>query len=118
MGSFGPPRPHGPRIISLILKHTFTSASNTRLANMCGPMEEHLRTVETALQVRIQHRNGQFRLDGPKAKAERALQVLEALYEMAGRAISAEKVQLMVASDSSLDEDPQGAQLLHTRRSD
>jgi phosphate starvation-inducible protein PhoH and related proteins len=102
----------------LILKHTFSPASNTRLANLCGPTDEHLRTVETAFQVRIQHRHDQFRIEGPKPKAQRALEVLEAMYEMAGRPIAADKVQLMVASEIALDEDTEGAQVLHTRRSD
>ena len=102
----------------MILKHAFAPPNNTRLAHLCGPMDEHLRTVESALQVKISHRNEQFKVDGPKAKAQRALEVLQALYEMAGRAISPDKVQLMVASEHALDEDPDGAQVLHTRRSD
>ncbi|MEY4653941.1 MAG: hypothetical protein RI884_2522 [Pseudomonadota bacterium] len=102
----------------MILRHTFSPPSNARLANLCGPTDEHLRTVEAALQVSIAHRHEQFKIDGPKAKAQRALEVLQALYEMAARPIAADKLQLMLASDSDLDEDPQGAQLLHTRRSD
>src|SRR3954471_5220495 len=81
-------------------------------------MDEHLRTIETALQVRISHRQEHFRVEGPKAKAERALDVLQALYEMAGRTISREKVQLLLAGDAAMDQDEDGALVLHTRRSD
>ena len=81
-------------------------------------MDEHLRTVEQALQVRIQRRAEQFRVEGTKPQAQRALEVLEALYEMAGRPIGPDKVQLMVASEMALDEDAEGAQVLHTRRTD
>jgi phosphate starvation-inducible PhoH-like protein len=82
-------------------------------------MDEHLRTIETALQVRISHRGEHFRVEGPKPKAERALEVLQALYEMAGRTISREKVQLMVAGETApLVEDEDGALVLHTRRTD
>jgi len=102
----------------LILKHSFSPPSNTRLAHLCGPTDEHLRTIETALQVSISHRQEQFKVEGPKAKAQRAMEVLQALYEMAGRPIAADKVQLMVASESTLGEDEQGAVVLHTRRSD
>ncbi|HXD42039.1 MAG TPA: PhoH family protein, partial [Ramlibacter sp.] len=102
----------------MILKHTFSPPSNTRLAHMCGPTDEHLRTVETALQVSIAHRNEQFKIEGPKPKAQRALEVLQALYEIAGRPISVEKVQLMVASETPMDEDEEGAVVLHTRRTD
>ena len=102
----------------MILRHTFSPPSNTRLANLCGPTDEHLRTIEAALQVSIAHRHEQFKIDGPKAKAQRALEVLQALYEMAARPIAADKLQLMLASDTGLDEDAEGAQLLHTRRAD
>ncbi len=102
----------------MILRHTFSPPNNTRLAHLCGPTDEHLRTVEAALQVSIAHRHEQFKIDGPKAKAQRALEVLQAMYEMAARPIAADKLQLMLASDSALDEDPDGAQALHTRRAD
>lgn len=103
----------------MIHRHAFTPLNNTRLSHLCGPMDEHLRTIETALQVRISHRGEHFRIEGPKAKADRALDVLQALYEIAGRSISKEKVQLMVAGDSApLVEDEDGALVLHTRRTD
>jgi phosphate starvation-inducible PhoH-like protein len=105
-------------IISLILRHTFSPPNNTRLANLCGPTDEHLRTVEIALQVAIAHRHEQFKIDGAKPKAQRALEVLQAMYEMAARPIAADQLQLMLASDSRMDEDLDGAQVLHTRRAD
>jgi phosphate starvation-inducible PhoH-like protein len=102
----------------LILRHTFSPLNNTRLSHLCGPMDEHLRTIEAGLQVRISRRQEHFRIEGPKGKAQRALDVLQAMYEMAGRAIPADRVQLMLAGDAALDEDADGAQVLHTRRSD
>ena len=103
----------------MILRHAFSPLNNTRLSHLCGPMDEHLRTIETALQVRISHRQEHFRVEGPKAKAERALEVLQALYEMAARSISKEKVQLMLSGEGApLVEDEDGALVLHTRRTD
>lgn len=102
----------------MILRHAFAPPNNTRLAHLCGPMDEHLRTIETALQVKITRRQEQFKVEGPKARAQRAMDVLQALYEMAGRPISADKVQLMVAGEQAMDEDASGALVLHTRRSD
>jgi phosphate starvation-inducible PhoH-like protein len=102
----------------LILRHSFSPPNNSRLAHLCGPTDEHLRTIELALQVKIQHRHEQFKIDGAKAKAQRALDVLQALYEMAGRPISADKVQLMVAGDEAMTEDEDGSLVLHTRRTD
>jgi phosphate starvation-inducible PhoH-like protein len=105
-------------IISLIVRHTFAPPNNTRLTNLCGPTDAHLRTIETALQVSIAHRHEQFKIDGPKAKAQRALEVLQALHEIAARPIAADTVQLMLAGDEAMQEDAEGAQVLHTRRSD
>lgn len=102
----------------MILKHAFTPANNTRLAHLAGPMEEHLRSIEAGLQVRISRRQEQFRIEGAKGKAQRALEVLQALYEMAGRPIPADRVQLMVAGDAPLAEAEDGSMVLHTRRSD
>ncbi|HSW18282.1 MAG TPA: PhoH family protein [Ramlibacter sp.] len=102
----------------MILRHTFSPANNHRLANLCGPMDAHLRTIEAALQVSIAHRHEQFKIDGPKAKAQRAMEVLQALYEMAARPIDTEKVQLMLASEQEMQEAEDGSQQLHTRRAD
>ena len=103
----------------VILRHSFTPHNNTRLANLCGTTDEHLRSIEVGLQVGIAHRHEQFKIDGPKKAAERALTVLQALYELADRPIKPETVGLMLAGDgSSLDQDENGAQVLHTRRAD
>ena len=100
----------------MILKHAFTPLNNTRLSNLCGPMDAHLRTLEQALQVKIAHRHEQFKVDGPKAKAEQALEVLQALYERAAKAIPPEQVQLMLAGDSAMEEED--IPTLQTRRTD
>ena len=102
----------------MILRHAFTPANNTRLAHLCGPTDEHLRTIEQALQVKITRRQEQFKVEGPKAKAQRAMDVLQALYGIAQRPIAPEKVQLMVAGEQAIDEDEEGALVLHTRRAD
>ena len=102
----------------MILRHTFSPPNNTRLAHLCGPTDEHLRTIEAALQVSIAHRHEQFKVDGPKARAQRALELLQALYEIAARPIAAEKVQIMLAGDASMDSAPDGAPVLQTRRAD
>jgi phosphate starvation-inducible PhoH-like protein len=79
-------------------------------------MDEHLRTIETALQVKIVHRHEQFKVDGPKAKAKRGMEVLQALYEMAARPIETSTVQLMLAVDSALMQG--GGEVLQTKRAD
>ncbi len=88
------------------------------MGHLCGPMDAHIRTIEAALQVTIAHRFEQFKIDGPKAKAQQALEVLQALYEMANRPIPEETVQLMLAGDSALSTAPDGSAALSTRRAD
>jgi len=102
----------------VILRHTFTPHNNTRLTHLCGPADAHLRTIEVALQVSIAHRHEQFKVDGPKAKATQAMELLQALYEMAERPITEDHLQLMLAGDSALVEAPEGAIVLNTRRAD
>ncbi|MBP8832453.1 MAG: PhoH family protein [Acidovorax sp.] len=102
----------------MILRHTFLPHNNTRLTHLCGPADAHLRTIEVALGVGIAHRHEQFKVDGPKAKATQAMELLQALYEMAERPITEDYLQLMLAGDQSLVEAPEGAIVLNTRRAD
>ena len=102
----------------MILRHTFTPLDNHRLSHLCGPADAHLRQIESHLEVRIAHRHEQFKIDGPKAKANEALELLQALYEMAQDPISDEHIQLMLAGDSAMLEAPGDAVLLNTRRGD
>ena len=100
----------------MILRHLFSPPSNTRLTNLCGPLDEHLRTIETALQVRIAHRHEQFKVEGTKVAATRGMEMLQAMYEIAARPIASATVQLMLTGDGS--QDGTSAPLLQTRRAD
>lgn len=102
----------------MILRHTFSPPNNLRMGHLCGPMDEHLRTIELALEVNIAHRHEQFKIDGPKAKATQALELLQALYEMAQRPIAPETVQLMLAGDAAMTQSEDGSLVLTTRRTD
>jgi len=106
-------------IIRVILRHTFTPHNNTRLSHLCGPADVHLRTIEAALQVNIAHRHEQFKVDGSKASATRAMEVLQAVYELAERPISEAQLQLMLAGDAAMDAEAEGGPPpLNTRRAD
>ena len=100
----------------MILRHLFSPPNNTRLSNLCGPVDEHLRTIEVALQVKIAHRHEQFKVDGSKANAKRGMEMLQALYEMAARPIEPATVQLMLAGDGEMNDADSHA--LKTKRSD
>ena len=101
----------------MILRHTFTPLNNTRLSHLCGPLDEHLRAIERELDVKIAHRHEKFKIDGAKARANRALEVLQALYEQAARPIEPATVQLMLAARDDAPLPTEDAQLA-TRRSD
>jgi phosphate starvation-inducible PhoH-like protein len=100
----------------LILRHLFTPLNNTRLSHLCGPTDEHLRTISQALDVRIAHRHEQFKIEGPKPRAQRAMDLLQAMYEIAAKPIPPATVQLMLSGDGSAVESDGPA--LATRRAD
>ena len=100
----------------MILRHLFSPPNNTRLSNLCGPTDEHLRAIESALDVHIAHRHEQFKVEGPKVKAQRAMDMLQAMYEMAARPIQPATVQLMLTGDGT-GQDGDGP-VLATRRAD
>ncbi|MDQ0568267.1 PhoH family protein [Variovorax sp. CCNWLW225] len=102
----------------VILRHTFAPPNNSRLGHLCGPLDAHLRRIEEALGVKIAHRHEQFKVDGPKASAQRAMDVLQALYEIAQRPIDPAVVQLTLAGDGSMIDGDEDAAMLVTRRAD
>lgn len=102
----------------MILRHTFTPLNNSRLGHLCGPLDAHLRRIEDALGVKIAHRHEQFKVEGPKAPAQRAMDVLQALYEIAQRSIDPAVVQLTLAGDGTMIDGDEDAAMLVTRRAD
>ena len=102
----------------MMLRHTFTPPNNLRLQHLCGPTDAHLRAIETALQVRISRRQEEFKVEGAKARAHKAVEVLQALYEIAQRPIDDTVVQLTLAGEAELAQAEDGAVTLRTRRAD
>ena len=80
------------------LRHSFSPPDNSRLARLCGPLDEHLRTIEAAFGVTMTRRGEQFRIEGAKGVPQRVVELLEALYARSDRAISPEMVQLAITS--------------------
>jgi phosphate starvation-inducible PhoH-like protein len=70
----------GPGLPTVIRRHTLSGADNRRLAHLCGPLDEHLRRIESTLGVVLTRRQHQFRIDGPRAAVDRAIAVLDLLY--------------------------------------
>ena len=114
----------------MILRHSFDPPDNTRLAHLCGSVDEHLRRIEQALGVQVSRRNEFFRVEGPKPQGEAAMALLQALYRQAAKPISAEQVQLALVQPPAAraDADADGSNIggragageitLRTRRAD
>ena len=107
----------------VILRFQFEPVDNTRLARVCGSLDAHLRDIEAALGVKLSRREGEFRVDGPRAAAERAKALLEGLYERARRPLSAEALQLALVEAKAPELAQAGADdgdplVLRTRRAD
>ncbi|MFM8756237.1 MAG: PhoH family protein, partial [Rubrivivax sp.] len=81
----------------MILRHQFDPHDNRRLSNLCGPMDEHLREVEAAMQVRITRRNEWVHVDGLKEAARQVLDLLISLHERASRPLPPQSLQLALA---------------------
>jgi phosphate starvation-inducible PhoH-like protein len=80
-------RPH-PVDVSL------TPLDNARLANLCGPLDENIRQIETAYDVTIARRGEHCRIDGDLAQARHAGQALRHFYELAAEPLSVDDIQL------------------------
>ena len=59
---------------------TLQPNDNPRLANLCGPFDEHLHQIEERLAVEIHHRGNAFTITGENSSAETAAIVLQNLY--------------------------------------
>ncbi len=119
----------------MIRRHTFgtpdTPPDNRRLAHLCGPLDAHLREIESALGVSLQRRDASFRIQGPGDAVDRSVALLDALYDKADKPVGARTLQLMLLDasgarvqrgaaphgDNASDAD-QAPVVLHTRHSD
>jgi phosphate starvation-inducible PhoH-like protein len=86
-------------------------ADNSRLANLCGQFDEHLRQIERRLNVEIASRGNRFRVTGMPGAAKAGSDVLRSLFQIAGNErLDPERVHValqesvMNAADLSTDE--------------
>lgn len=66
-------------------------ADNLRLANLCGPLNQHLRQIESRMGVEINNRGQNFQLIGEDSAVMAVAEVLKALY------LSAESEEITAA---------------------
>jgi phosphate starvation-inducible PhoH-like protein len=73
-----------------------TPVDNTRLANLCGPLDENIRQIETGFDVLIRRRNERFSIDGQDTpmKAQLTADAIRHFYAMAHMPLSVDEIQL------------------------
>jgi phosphate starvation-inducible PhoH-like protein len=70
-------------------------SDNVRLVELCGPLDEHLRLIESRLGVQIRRRGNRFQIVGETPAAKGAESVLQSLYARAQREpVDAERVHV------------------------
>ncbi|MDH3439578.1 MAG: PhoH family protein [Gammaproteobacteria bacterium] len=84
-------------------------ADNSRLANLCGQFDEHLRQIERRLNVEIASRGNRFRVTGNPGAAKIGSDVLRSLFKMTDRErLDPERVhvclQESVMNDNDIDD--------------
>jgi phosphate starvation-inducible PhoH-like protein len=100
---------------------TLTPEDNARLANLCGPLDENIKQIETALEVNVNRRGSTFSLSGKLDNVRLAAQLIETFYSRAKKPIELEDIQLgLVEIDKLKPEDvaTTAMPVLMTRRGD
>ena len=82
-------------------------ADNSRLANLCGQFDEHLRQIERRLGVEISSRGNRFRVTGQPGAAAIGSSVLESLFRMTDRErLDPERVHMLLQESVMREGDP------------
>ena len=101
---------------------TLQPSDNPRLANLCGPFDEHLSQLEERLSVEIRHRGNLFTIAGADPLPETAAKILKNLYAVtSSEELSKESIHLYlqeseVATLTSKKSDQNKDIVVHTRR--
>jgi len=102
---------------------SLAEASNERLANFAGPMEQNLRHVEERLGVEVRRRGHDLQVFGPPGPAANAEAVLRRMFDLsASEAMSPERVHLCVQEYGFPRSEPAGEPgtpsevVVHTQR--
>lgn len=101
---------------------TLQPEDNNRLANLCGPLDENIKQIETALEVNINRRGSTFSITGKQQNMRMAAQIVENFYIRAKKPIELEDIQLGLVEVEKLSPDEVDTSaampVLMTRRGD
>jgi len=98
-----------------------TPEDNTRLANLCGVLDENIKQIEAALEVQIARRGAHMRLTGDIHNIRLAVQLIEKFYIRAKNPIGLDEIQLGLVEINKLkpeDVATSNAPVLMTRRTE
>ena len=84
---------------------TLQPEDNTRLANLCGALDENIKQIETALEVNINRRGGTFNISGKQDSMRLAAQMIENFYVRAKKPLALEDIQLSLVEVDKLKSD-------------
>lgn len=91
---------------------TLEPVDNARQANLCGPMDDNLKTIERRLGVEISYRGNQFKVLGKPASCKAVVDLLKNLYietetvKGNSKTITDEMVHLAILDTDVLEQEP------------
>ena len=93
-------------------------ADSARLMNLSGQLDQHLRQLETGLDVEINNRGPQFTISGLPANVNKATDLLQHLYQLtANEELSPEVLHLHLHEATTKDEsEPSGLATIRTKK--
>ncbi len=97
---------------SISKKFHLEPIDNNRLANLCGAMDNHLKTIERRLGVKLSYSSNQFKVNGEPSNCDAVIILLKNLYiETATvknqlKEISEEMVHLAILDAKILEQEP------------
>ncbi len=121
-------RAHSPPLNAAQISRDFVlePADNSRLANLCGQFDEHLRQIERRLNVDISSRGNRFRVTGNAGDAQIGSNVIQSLFKLTGSEnLDPERVHICLqesvmkeanVAELELDDDESATFEIQTRR--
>jgi len=92
---------------------TLEPVDNNRQANLCGPMDDNLKTIEKRLGVEISYRGNQFKIVGNESSCNAVVKILKDLYVETSTVkneegvITDEMVHLAILGANTLEQEPE-----------
>jgi len=83
-----------------------TPDDNERLSNLCGPLDKHLRQLETRLGIEINNRGNEFSLYGEDQAISLGEQLLLEMYEFTEKEILTQEQLHLIISSADVDVAP------------